>query len=128
MTNLLNWLRSDWTHALVAAQIALAALVAAWGAYKAAYLKVVGRPIARTRWTLAADIAAELANNLLGAINKVLTARGAAPLFPPTPALERAPSPPSSGQSGSTLGAVLVVVLAAGVTLLVALGLAAGVR
>ena len=95
MTNLLTWLRSDWTHAFVAIAAFLAAFAATWGAIKAAYAHAVGHPMPRTTLTLTFDVLAELANNALGALNKLLVARGVAPLFPPASPPER----PAGGTS-----------------------------
>lgn len=112
MTQWIRWIISDWAHAFVTVQMVGTALVAAWGAYKAAYFKVTGKPLRRTRWTLAADIGAELMNNLLGALNKVLVARGGAPLFPPGGAPQEppnaSPEPPRAPPGPGVLPLLLV--------------------
>lgn len=111
MTNFLAWIRADWTHALVAVGVVLTALTTAWGAFKAAYARVVGHPLPRTRTTLALDVAAELATNFLGALNKILGATGARPLFPPTTPPPADTGAPLVGRPGSPGRASLDVVL-----------------
>jgi hypothetical protein len=66
----------------------------AWGRYKIAYQRATGRGVPRTRWTVRLDIAADVAVNVLGAINRRRKAAGLAPLFLPT---EPAPTAPATG-------------------------------
>lgn len=116
-TNVLTWIRADWTHALVALGAVLFAIATVWGAIKAAYLKTVGHPMPRTRLTLTLDVIAELAVNALGAINKILSARGGASLWATLPADSGAPlvgrptqaPPPPSGQGGYIAGGPLLL-------------------
>lgn len=117
--NVLVWIRADWTHALVALGAVLTALITLWGWFKAAYAKNVGHPLPRNGLTLALDIGAELGLNILGVVNKVLTFRGAAPLFPPTapppPAATGAPlvGRPGGSPGRASVGVLLVLALSA---------------
>lgn len=113
LNSILPWIRADWTHALVALGAVLFAIATAWGAIKAAYLKTVGHPMPRTRFTLTLDVIAELATNALGAINKVLSARGSTPLFPPAAVPPSGSGAPLVGRPGGSPGRASVGALVA---------------
>lgn len=120
LSDITRWLFSDWTHAVAALGVLALGYALAWAAIRASYERVVGRPMPRTRLVLALDIAADLAVNLPGGINRWLRATGRDPLFLPAP--PRPPAPPSgrSGEAGRATGATLVLLALVG-----ALGLAA---
>jgi hypothetical protein len=119
LPNLSRWLTADWTHGVTAACVAFLAYAFAWAAIRASYERVVGKPMPRTRLVLVLDIAADLAVNVPGALNRLLRATGRDPLFLPAP--PRAPAAPSgrSGQSGCATAPALAL---AGFVGLLALG------
>lgn len=81
-----QWITAHPWEAIGYAMTALSALAVAWGAIKAAYVRVVGHAMPRNALTLTLDVLAELASNVLGAYNR---ARGGALFAPPPP-----PPPP----------------------------------
>jgi len=54
-----------------------------WGALKALWPRVLGKPFPRTRFTMAVDSLVELLPNALGTVNKWLAIAGLPPLYVP---------------------------------------------
>lgn len=122
LSDLYRWLTADWTHAVAALGVLALGYALAWGAFRASYERVVGRPMPRTRLVLVLDILADLAVNVPGALNRLLRSTGRDPLFLPAPPAPRPPAASSapSGQSGRATVATLALLALVG-----ALGLAA---
>lgn len=95
----IEWALSDWTHlAIVGAGVASGYSIA-WGAVRASIERVTGKPLPRTRVVILLDILADLAINVPSAVNRVLRATGATPLFLPSSkgnAAEIVTPPPST--------------------------------
>lgn len=120
-SDITRWLFSDWTHAVSGVVVALLAYSMIWAMVRASIERVTGRPLARTRLVLVLDVVADVANNLPGALNRVLRAWGH-PLFLPAPSASQPPAAPSgrSGEAGRATVATLALLALVG-----ALGLAA---
>lgn len=90
INNLVAWVTAHPWEAIGYLMTSLSALAVVWGAVKAAYVRVVGKPMPRNTLTLTLDVLAELASNALGAYNR---ARGGTLFNPPTPSRETMPPP-----------------------------------
>ena len=116
LSDLTRWLFSDWTHAVSGFVIALLAYSMIWAVVRASIERVTGRPLARTRLVLVLDVVADVANNLPGALNRILRSTGRDPLFLPAPSAPRPPAAPSgrSGEAGRATVATLVLLALVG--------------
>ncbi len=114
-SDITRWLFSDWTHAVSGVVVALLAYSMIWAMVRASIERVTGRPLARTRLVLVLDVVADVANNLPGALNRVLRAWGH-PLFLPAPSASQPPAAPSgrSGEAGRATVATLMLLALVG--------------
>ena len=88
------------TNALTLAFAAGLVLAFGWGVFRLVYQAVTKRSLPRTSGVLLVEALVKLLPDALGAVDKVLTARGAAPLFLPhtlVAALLSTDGPPGAG-------------------------------
>lgn len=79
-----RWLLSDWTHPVLGGLGALFVYAHVWAAVRVSYEKVQGAPMPRNKLVLWLDVLADLANNVPGAVNRILR-RGGHGIFLPSP-------------------------------------------
>lgn len=70
LNSIIAWIAANPWEALGKASLVGSLLVVVWGAVKAAYVRVAGKPMPRNGLTLTLDVLAELLNNIPGAINR----------------------------------------------------------